>query len=100
MKRSRSPAEDRQRTASIRENLERKALESTAGSVDDYLAQLDIKVQLAPFDEANLPRIVQLINKTNQFNLTTRRRGRRGSARPAGRRRLYASHARQRPFRR
>jgi FkbH-like protein len=67
--------EDRQRTASIRENLGRKTLESTAGSVDDYLAQLDIKVQLAPFDEVNLPRIVQLINKTNQFNLTTRRRG-------------------------
>jgi FkbH-like protein len=66
--------EDRQRTASIRENVARKTLESTAGSVDDYLAQLDIKVQLAPFDEANLPRIVQLINKTNQFNLTTRRR--------------------------
>lgn len=66
--------EDRQRTASIRENLERKALESSAGSVDDYLAQLDIKAQLAPFDEVNLPRIVQLINKTNQFNLTTRRR--------------------------
>jgi FkbH-like protein len=67
-------SEDRQRTASIQKNLERKTLESTAGSVDDYLAQLDIKVQLAPFDEANLPRIVQLINKTNQFNLTTRRR--------------------------
>jgi FkbH-like protein len=66
--------EDRQRTASIRENLERKTLESTAGSVDDYLAQLEVKVQLAPFDEVNLPRIVQLINKTNQFNLTTRRR--------------------------
>jgi FkbH-like protein len=66
--------EDRRRTASIRENLERKTLESSAGSVDDYLAQLDIKVRLAPFDEANLPRIVQLINKTNQFNLTTRRR--------------------------
>jgi FkbH-like protein len=66
--------EDRERTASIRENLERKALESSAASVDDYLAQLDIKVRLAPFDEANLPRIVQLINKTNQFNLTTRRR--------------------------
>jgi len=66
--------EDRQRTASIQKNLERKTLEATAGSVDDYLAQLDIEVQLAPFDEANLPRIVQLINKTNQFNLTTRRR--------------------------
>ena len=67
--------EDRKRTASIRANLERKTLESAAGSVDDYLAQLDIQVQLAPFDAANLPRIVQLINKTNQFNLTTRRRG-------------------------
>jgi FkbH-like protein len=66
--------EDRERTAAIRGNLERKALESTAASLDDYLAQLDIHVQLAPFDEANLPRIVQLINKTNQFNLTTRRR--------------------------
>ena len=66
--------EDRLRTMSIRENLERKALEASAGSVDDYLAQLDIKVQLLPFDEVNLPRIVQLINKTNQFNLTTRRR--------------------------
>jgi FkbH-like protein len=30
-------------------------------------------VELRPFDEANLARIVQLINKTNQFNLTTRR---------------------------
>src|SRR5580658_186705 len=67
--------EDRERTTSIRENLERKSLEATSGSVDDYLAQLDIKAQLAPFDEVNLPRIVQLINKTNQFNLTTRRRG-------------------------
>jgi len=66
--------EDRQRHTSIRQNLERQALESSAASVDDYLTQLDIKVRLAPFDEANLPRIVQLINKTNQFNLTTRRR--------------------------
>lgn len=67
--------EDRERTASIRGNLERQSVAAAAGSVDDYLAQLDIKVQLAPFDDANLPRIVQLINKTNQFNLTTRRRG-------------------------
>lgn len=66
--------EDRQRTASIRGNLERHALEANAGSVDDYLAQLEIKVQLTAFDEANLPRILQLIHKTNQFNLTTRRR--------------------------
>jgi len=66
--------EDRERTASIRANVERKALESSASGVDDYLRQLDVRVELTPFDEANLPRIVQLINKTNQFNLTTRRR--------------------------
>jgi FkbH-like protein len=66
--------EDRLRTAAIRENAERQTLASNAATLDDYLAQLEIQVQLAPFDEANLPRIVQLINKTNQFNLTTRRR--------------------------
>ena len=66
--------EDRQRTAAIRGNLERKAVEANAGSVDEYLAQLEIKAELAAFDEVTLPRIVQLIQKTNQFNLTTRRR--------------------------
>ena len=35
--------EDRLRTMSIKENVARKALESNAGSVDDYLAQLEIK---------------------------------------------------------
>ncbi len=66
--------EDRGRTASIQKNQERETLAATAGSVDEYLSGLGIKVELAPFDEANLPRIVQLINKTNQFNVTTRRR--------------------------
>lgn len=66
--------EDRARAASIRQNAARQALASNAAGVDDYLAQLEIKVQLAPCDETNLPRVVQLINKTNQFNLTTRRR--------------------------
>ena len=32
--------------------------------------------RIGPVDEANLARVVQLINKTNQFNLTTRRRNR------------------------
>jgi FkbH-like protein len=67
-------AEDRTRTAAIQGNFERQALAASAAGLDDYLAQLEIKVRLAPFDDANLPRIVQLINKTNQFNLTTRRR--------------------------
>jgi FkbH-like protein len=68
-------SEDRERTASIRQNAEREELAAAAaGNVDEYLAGLDMRVQLTPFDEPNLPRIVQLINKTNQFNVTTRRR--------------------------
>lgn len=68
-------AEDRERGASMRQNAERAQLAAAAGGdVDAYLAGLDMQVHLAPFDEVNLPRIVQLINKTNQFNVTTRRR--------------------------
>jgi FkbH-like protein len=67
-------AEDRARTESIRQNVERTQLAATAGNVDEYLAGLGIKVHLAPFDDSNLTRVVQLINKTNQFNVTTRRR--------------------------
>lgn len=68
-------AEDRERGASIRQNAERAQLAAASGGdVDAYLAGLDMRVHLAPFDEVNLPRIVQLINKTNQFNVTTRRR--------------------------
>jgi FkbH-like protein len=46
---------------------------AATGNVEDYLAGLEMHLELRPFDEANLARIVQLINKTNQFNLTTRR---------------------------
>jgi FkbH-like protein len=66
-------AEDRERTASIQQNLERQSLAGSAGSLDEYLAGLGIRVELFPFDDLNLARIVQLINKTNQFNVTTRR---------------------------
>ncbi len=70
--------EDRQRAASYRQNSERQnserqTLATTSGSVDEFLAGLNIQIELRPFDQANLARIVQLINKTNQFNLTTRR---------------------------
>jgi FkbH-like protein len=65
--------EDSRRGELIRSDVERKALQQQAGNLKGYLAGLGMKVRLAPFDEADLPRIVQLVNKTNQFNLTTRR---------------------------
>ena len=65
--------DDRRRAASYQQNAKRSEQLAAAGNVEDYLASLEMHVELRPFDEANLARIVQLINKTNQFNLTTRR---------------------------
>ena len=65
--------EDLRRTESYRQNVQRKLLERASGTLEEFLASLQMKVQLKPFVEADVPRITQLINKTNQFNLTTRR---------------------------
>lgn len=66
-------AEDASRTTFFRQNRKRKALLQASGGLDSYLASLDMVARFQPFDEAGLERIVQLINKSNQFNLTTRR---------------------------
>ena len=41
--------------------------------MDAYLASLDMTITFQPFDATGRARIVQLINKSNQYNLTTRR---------------------------
>jgi FkbH-like protein len=65
--------EDRRRADTYRDNVLRTELAAGSTNLDEYLVSLRMKVDLRPFDEANLPRIVQLINKTNQFSVTTRR---------------------------
>jgi len=45
------------------------------GNYDDYLTSLEMRMSIDPFDDAGRSRITQLINKSNQFNLTTRRYG-------------------------
>jgi FkbH-like protein len=65
--------EDRERTQQYRANAERVSLQADASDMESYLRSLDMKLIWRPFDRIGLPRIVQLINKTNQFNLTTRR---------------------------
>ena len=65
--------EDRKRAEMYQSNARRVALSRQAGDVDAYLASLDMEVQFAPFDRTGRARIAQLINKSNQFNLTTRR---------------------------
>ncbi len=70
-------AEDLERADQYRANAARHVLrESFGGSATDvhgYLASLKMLASAQPFDESGLKRVVQLINKTNQFNLTTPR---------------------------
>jgi FkbH-like protein len=66
-------SEDRQRTEQYVANAERDALFETSASLDDFLRDLRMSVAFGPFTAANLARVAQLFNKTNQFNTTTRR---------------------------
>lgn len=66
-------SEDLQRVEQYRANRSRDALRSTTESVEGYLQSLEIHVELAAVSPESLARVVQLLNRTNQFNLTTRR---------------------------
>jgi FkbH-like protein len=62
--------EDLLRNQSIRANTQRGELAAAAPTPEAYLRGLGMRVVVQPFNLVNLARIVQLINKTNQFNLT------------------------------
>ncbi len=66
-------AEDRERAAQYRANAERETLRRSVTDMDSFLDALRMELTWSSFDQASLKRVVQLINKTNQFNLTTRR---------------------------
>ena len=65
--------DDAARGRSYALNAERKAALGEATDIAGYLRGLDMTLAAAPVGKAELPRVTQLINKTNQFNLTTRR---------------------------
>jgi FkbH-like protein len=65
--------EDQARTGMYRANVAREEIKTAAGSYDAYLKSLEQRAVVGPFEERHLDRIMQLTNKTNQFNLTTRR---------------------------
>ena len=67
-------ADDRQRSRQYASNAARNAAQAASESLDDYLASLDMAAEMSSFRDVDLPRIAQLINKTNQFNTTTIRR--------------------------
>jgi FkbH-like protein len=65
---------DRQRAEQYRARAKAEAVRVSAGSLEEYQASLRMVARIGPIDAVNMARVVQLINKTNQFNLTTRRR--------------------------
>jgi FkbH-like protein len=65
--------EDRKRGAYYAEQRLRKDLEQRVTSLEDYYYSLNQRVELSLVSKASLSRTAQLIKKTNQFNLTTRR---------------------------
>jgi FkbH-like protein len=65
--------EDRARAEQYRANSERSQAMQSGTDMESFLASLDMKMTVAPFTAVDLPRITQLTNKSNQFNLTTRR---------------------------
>jgi FkbH-like protein len=66
-------AEDRTRAESYQTRAAAAVLKERIGNYDDYLESLKMKLTVSRFDEIGRARILQLVNRSNQFNLTTRR---------------------------
>ena len=66
-------ADDRKRAEQYRTNVARAAFAAETSDLAGYLRGLEMRLLWRRFDADGLARIVQLVNKTNQFNLTTRR---------------------------
>ncbi len=65
--------EDNQRAKQYTENSQRNQMMKGSEDINDYLFSLEMNAQFNAFDDFGRKRITQLINKTNQFNLTTKR---------------------------
>ncbi|WP_346291448.1 HAD-IIIC family phosphatase [Sphaerothrix gracilis] len=65
--------DDAQRADQYRANSQRQALMQEAHSIDSFLESLKMQLTVAPVDAVSLQRATQLVNRSNQFNLTTHR---------------------------
>lgn len=65
--------EDRQRAALYRGQAARTQHRLAVGSLDEYLASLDMELRMEPVSPATVSRAADLTQRTNQFNMTTRR---------------------------
>lgn len=65
--------EDRERVRMYQATAERNSEKKKYSNYGEFLLSLDMEAEIKEIDEENMQRVVQLINKSNQFNLTTKR---------------------------
>lgn len=65
--------DDAKRGEMYKANAQRQAAAHQFGDYQDFLKSLDMSAEIRDFDTVHLPRITQLTNKSNQFNVTTKR---------------------------
>jgi len=65
--------DDAKKTEMYKQQFERENSKDTFSTIDEYLSSLKIELKIIKNDKTYIPRISQLSQKTNQFNLTTKR---------------------------
>jgi len=66
-------SEDSKKIKMYKDQSKRESSKQEFTNIEDYLASLDLKINMYINDESIIPRISQMSQKTNQFNLTTKR---------------------------
>ncbi len=65
--------EDRKRTSFYRAEAGRQALQRATGDLEGFYRSLEMRLYVKSVGDAETPRVAQLTQRTNQFNMTTRR---------------------------
>ena len=65
--------DDLKRSRQYSENSKRQKYQARYDNYEEYLRSLKMQAEIRPFSDVYIERIAQLTNKTNQFNLTTKR---------------------------
>lgn len=66
-------SEDKKRTLMYQQNRERKKLRTQLANFDDFLAELNVEIDIQPLSDRDIERGSQITHRTNQFNATTLR---------------------------
>ncbi|NQV18395.1 MAG: HAD-IIIC family phosphatase [Armatimonadetes bacterium] len=66
-------AEDRKKIKMYKQQVKRESVKKEFTDIEDYLASMELKMTIHQDDKSIIPRMAQMSQKTNQFNLTTKR---------------------------